>query len=363
MKKNILICSYNLEIGGIEKSLINLLKNIDYKKYNIDLILESVSGELLNDIPTFVNIIEYKPYKLRIKLIQKTFNFLKQLRYKTLLKNTYDASICYATYSYPANFLTRIASKNTILFIHSDYTKIYDEKNVINFFDTRNINEFKNIVFVSNEIKNNLIKYYPNIVNKSKVINNIIDINNVLEKSKEKIELPYNKNNINLLFVGRLEEESKNILYQLDIINELKDKYSNIRLYIIGNGKDKEIYENYIQEHNLDNYIILLGEKTNPYPYIKECDYVLLTSNYEGYPVIFNECIVLKKDVISTIKISDDYTCIGDNFGFLLSKDKKEFINSIKNILDNKLTNNKKLDINKINKERIKELEMIFNEE
>ncbi len=363
MKKNVLICSYSLCIGGIEKSLINLLKNINYDKYNIDLILEQASGELIDEVPSKVNIMEYKPFKLKIKLIRKSLNYLKQLKYRILLKNTYDASICFATYSYPSNLLTRLASKNTILYIHSDYTKIYDEEKLKNFFDTRNINDFKHIIFVSNESKNNLIKYYPNIVNKSKVINNLIDINDILEKSKDDIKLPYNKKDINLLFVGRLEEESKNILYQLEIINDLKNKYNNIKLYIIGDGKDRELYENYIKSNNLENYVKLLGSKINPYPYIKKCDYILLTSNYEGYPVIFNESIVLKKDIISTIEISDEYTHIGKNFGFLLSKKKQNFIKSIEDILDNKLTKKINIDMDKINKKRLKELEMILDEE
>ncbi len=359
--KKILVCANSLCIGGIEKSLINLLKSIDYKKYNVDLILESISGELIKEVPPNINILEYKPYKLKNKVLQKTLNFLKQLKYKILLKNKYDCSICYATYSYSSNLLSRIASKNNILFVHSDYTLIYNEQELKQFFDTRNINEFKKIVFVSNESKNNLIKYYPNIVNNSIVINNIIDINDIKEKSKEKIKLPYNKNNINLLFVGRLEEKSKNILFQLEMIKELKNKFKNIKLYIIGDGIDKETYIKYIKDNKLNNYIELLGKKTNPYPYIKHCDYLILTSNYEGYPVIFNESIVLNSDIISTIKISDDLTCIGDNFGFLINK--KTFIKEISNILENKTHNTNKLNIEKINQERIEKIERLFDGE
>lgn len=360
MKKNILICSYDLSIGGIEKSLITLINNLDKTKYNIDLILENIDGELINDIPKFVNILRYKPYNLKIKIIQKALNFLKQIRYRILLKNTYDTSICYATYSYSANFLTRILSKNTILYIHSDYTKLYNEKELKNFFDTRNIEDFKKIIFVSNESKNNLINYYPNIVNKSIVINNIIDTNNIINKSNEKIELPFNKEDTNLLFVGRLEERSKNILFQLEIMKSIKDK--NIKLYIIGDGPDRDLYKKYIIENNLKDNVIMLGSKINPYPYIKNCDYVLLTSYYEGYPVIFNECITLKKDIISTIKISDEYTCIGDNFGYLLPKEKNKFVKELTNIINNKLPNKTKININDINKKRIKEIEMILDE-
>lgn len=358
MKKNILIASNTLCIGGIEKSLINLLKIIDYKKYNVDLFLEKVEGELLNEVPKNVNIIEYKPYNLKIKLIQKTLNYLKQKRYKILLKNTYDTSICYATYSYPANFLTRISSNNKILFIHSDYTEILTEKELRNFYDTRNLDSFNKIVFVSNEAKDHLLNYYKNIVDKSIVINNIIDIEEIKNKSNLE-QIKFNKNNINLLFVGRLEEKSKNILFLLEQINILKNKYKNIKLYILGDGLDKNKYIKYINDNKLEKYIELLGQKNNPYPYIKACDYLVLTSKYEGYPVIFSESIVLKKDIISTIKRSDEYTKIGDNFGFLISK--SNFIKEIENILDNKLHNNNTINIKKINDLRIKEINNILN--
>lgn len=359
MRKNILISANTLCIGGIEKSLINLLKNIDLKKYNVDLILEHATGELLNEVPTNINILEYKPYNLRIKIVQKILNLLKQTRYKLTLKNAYDISICYATYSYPDNFITRLASKNRILFVHSDYTKLYNQTELLDFFNKRHINEFSKIVFVSNESKKNLIKYYPNIVDKSIVINNIIDIEKIKKLSEEQIENIFNKKDINLLFVGRLEESSKNIIFQLSKIQELKKTYKNIKLYIIGDGPDKEKYINYINDNKLNDNIVMLGQKSNPYPYIKKCDYLLLTSNYEGYPVIFNEAITLKKDIISTIKISDNYTCIGDNFGFLISKD--NFILEIKNILDNKLHNNNKINIEDINNKRINDIEELIN--
>lgn len=351
--KKILFCSNSLIIGGIEKSLINLLKQIDYKKYKVDLMLETKNGELLEQVPKNVNIIEYKVYNLKNKPLQKILNYINQLKWTIKNKNKYHTSICYATYSYPANKIALISSKNNILFIHSDYTELYNEKELKTFFDTRNINKFNKIIFVSNESKNNLLKYYPNIVNKSIVINNIIDIKEIKQKSNE-YKTNFNKENINLLFVGRLEEESKNISFMLEQINILKNKYKNIKLYIIGDGKDKPIYTKYIKQNKLEKHIELLGQIINPYPYIKDCDYLLLTSYYEGYPVVFNESIVLKKDVISTIKRSDEYTEIGKNFGFLISKE--NYIKEIDNILKNKLHNINKINIETINNKRIKNI-------
>ena len=330
--KKVLISANTLEIGGIEKSLINLLNYLS-DEFKIDLVLEKKTGELINKVPKDINIIELKVSDFKISFIRKIINFTRKLIWK-FKYNNYYASICYATYSYSANKLARISSKNNFLFIHSDYTKIYDEIDLKHFFDTRYINSFKKIIFVSNEMKQNLLKYYPNIEKKSYVINNLINCDEIITSSKEKLNIKFEKNNINLLFVGRLEEESKNIFLQLELIKRLKDKYDNIRLYIIGVGKDEERYLSYIDKNKLNKYVKLLGYKENPYPYIKNCDYILLTSNYEGFPVIFNEALVLKKTVISTLKISDDTINIGDNFGILVSNNMNKLVEEMKEIID-----------------------------
>ena len=360
--KKILICANTLCIGGIEKSLINLLKNIDKSQFKIDLMLEERSGELIKEVPKNINILEYKVYNLKNKFIQKLLNFLNQIKWTLKYKNKYDTSICFATYSYAANKVARILSKNRILFVHSDYTKIYNETELKEFFDTRNLSDFNIIIFVSNESKENLIKFYPNIVDKSLVINNIIDINEIKEKSEYKIEKIYNKNNINLLFIGRLEEESKNISTQLKLIKDLSIDIPNIKLFIVGDGPNKNDYIKYVRENNLEKYIEFIGQKENPYPYIKNADYVLLTSNYEGYPVIFNESILLKTDILSTIKISDDYTCIGENFGYLLSNNYNETLNELKIILKTKKHKKTNINLEEINKKRLKKLEELLNE-
>lgn len=360
--KKILICANSLCIGGIEKSLINLLKNIDKSQFKIDLMLEERSGELIKEVPKNINIFEYKVYNLKNKFIQKLLNFLNQIKWTLKYRNKYNTSICFATYSYAANKVSRISSKNRILFVHSDYTKIYNENELKQFFDTRNLSYFNKIIFVSNESKENLIKFYPNIVDKSLVINNIIDINEIKEKSECKIEKKYNKNKINLLFIGRLEEESKNISTQLKLIKDLSIDIPNIKLFIVGDGPNKNDYIKYVRENNLEKYIEFLGQKENPYPYIKNADYVLLTSKYEGYPVIFNESILLKTDILSTIKISDDYTCIGENFGHLLSNNYNETLNELKIILKTKKHKKTNINLEEINKKRLKQLEELLNE-
>ena len=163
MKKKILIASYNLDFGGIETSLINLLKNMDLEKYDVTLVLEGIKGAFLKDVPSDIKIKEYKVSNNKNVLVRKFVNLLKRIKWMLLNYKRYYASICYATYSGPCGFIARTASRNRILFIHSNYYQAYnkDENKIRVFFDNRKIEKYNHIVFVSNESKKDLCKIYP----------------------------------------------------------------------------------------------------------------------------------------------------------------------------------------------------------
>ena len=120
MKKKILISSYNLDFGGIETSLINLLKNMNLDKYDVTLVLEEKMGVFLKDVPSDIKIKEYKVSNNKNVLLRKFINLLKRIKWMLLNYKRYYASICYATYSGPCGFVARTSSRNKILFIHSN---------------------------------------------------------------------------------------------------------------------------------------------------------------------------------------------------------------------------------------------------
>ncbi|MBQ9071776.1 MAG: O-antigen ligase family protein [Bacilli bacterium] len=353
-KKRILFCANDLRIGGIEKALITLLKNIDYNKYDVDLMLETKSGELLNEVPVCVNIIEYNTSCNKNILVRKISNILKRIKFVFNNYMTYDASICYATYSYPGNVLSKLASKNCSLFIHSNYTQIYkDIEEFKYFFNSRKINKYRKIIFVSNEAKDDFINVYKNLKNKCIVINNLVDYKAIIKKSNEKIDY-IKSNKTTFVFVGRLEEEAKKVSRLINVFNELKD----VELLIIGDGEEKEKYEKLIKNKNIK----LLGLKLNPYPYMKIADYIILTSDYEGFPLVYPESIVLNKKIITTIDVSDDEISIPNRFGYIVSKNEKTMIKQIKDIVVNDNLKLEKLDFNKLNTNRMRNLEKIFDE-
>lgn len=358
-KKQLLIASYNLGFGGIERSLVTLLHNLDYDKYKVTLALERKEGIYLKEIPKDITLVEYRVNDNKNVFIRKIINLLKKIKWAMFNYNQFDASFCYATYSLPCDFLAKISSKNSFLFVHSNYTHVYkSEDKLREFFDTRKICNYNKIIFVSNEAKNDLLKFYQEIEEKSYVINNLVDYEMILRESKKKIKLKKTKKTF--LFVGRLDEQSKKISRIIETANNLKEN-KMVEFWIIGDGPNKKDSELLIKKYKLTN-VKMLGAQHNPYPYIKLCDYLILTSDYEGFPVVYNEAIVLNKPILTTIDVSDDYIKIPKRFGLIMNKNTDDITKKIKQILDTGLVVSEKVNFKEINKKRIVELENLIDE-
>lgn len=358
--KKVLIASYNLGFGGIETSLINLLKNFNYDKYDVTLVLEKKEGVFLKQLPSNIKIKEYKTNNFHNVLIRKMVNLFKRIKWLIFNYKKYDVSICYATYSGPCGFVTRTSSNNKILYVHSNYYEAYnkDENKTKEFFDNLYINKYNHVVFVSNESKKDLIKIYPMIKDKSVVINNLVDYERIIKLSKEKIDLKKDENKI-FLFVGRLDESSKKLTNLIDVARLCSENKVRVNFWIVGNGPDEKKYKDLVNKYKIKN-VTFFGPKKNPYPYISAADYLILTSKYEGFPVVYNEAIILNKFILTTIDVSDDYVAIPDRFGIITKNNVSDIYENVKKLSKKLVRPNDKVDFKKINEKRIRKLEEIM---
>lgn len=301
-------------------------------------------------MPKNVTIKEYKLSNSKNIIIRKIYNRFKLFKYIITNKNKYDVSICYATYDYVSSIIVRKLSEKPIMWVHSDYFNVFNKNSekYIYFFSKRNINKFKKIIFVSNESKNTFVKFFCNLSSKTEVVNNLIDYEQILKKSKDIVKK--NKKPL-ILFVGRLEEESKGLLLLFDIAKELS-KYD---FWVIGNGKDKKNYEQYIKNKKIIN-VKLLGSKQNPYSYMKIADILILPSIYEGFPVVTLEGLVLNKKIITTINVSANEFKLSD-YSCFVKRDKKEIKKAIEKIL---IAENPNFNFEKYNKQNIDQTKNII---
>lgn len=354
--KKILITGYNLDIGGIETSLINLLKNLDTQKYDITLVLEKKEGIFLNQIPKNIKVIDYNLNYSKNIIYRKIRNRLKLIIWKILHKNKYDYSICFATHSKPGALIALNGSKNNAIWLHGNYCNFfnYDVKKIDKFFNGIKLHKFKNYVFVSNENKEETQKLYK-LNGNIHVINNVIDGDNIIKNSKEKIE--FKKTKTTFVNVSRHDEYQKRISRIIEACNMLLKEDYDFELLLIGDGPDNQLYKELVKKYKIEKNIHFLGKKSNPFPYYKTADAVILSSQNEGYPVVFNEARILNIPLITT-KVSD-YQDIQGKYGIVTEQE--EIYMGIKEFLDNGFKIKKKFDYKQYNKNIIDQIEKMIN--
>lgn len=357
--KRIIFFSRDLKIGGMEKALVILLNSLANKGHDVTLVLTNKTGELLNQLSPQIKIEEYRVCESKFLLLRKAFNFCNRTIWKIKNKNKYDFSCNYATYMTIGSVLALIASKNSSLYVHSDYYNFFkkDEEKTRAFFEEQRISQMKNLIFVSNEAVTPISKIFPEQTKKFVVISNLVEYENIDKLSNERI--PEQKPEKQLIvFVGRLEEESKKLSRLIEAFDKVCKNSSDFELWIIGGGNAFSLCQNLISKYHLEEHVKMLGEKLNPYPYMKMSDCVIITSDFEGFPVVYNECVVLKKPIITTIPVSDDFFDIKD-FSVLTDKNAEAIF---KAIIDKKYLSieSKAIDFKTINEKRISKIENLF---
>lgn len=158
--------------------------------------------------------------------------------------------------------------------------------------------DFDKIIVLSENCKDFMEKKYKNLLGKIVTIPNLVEQNFILEKSKMVAPFIVDKNKINIITIGRVENE-KNYDEILNICKKLKKDGLSFQWYIIGDGTLYEHIKNRIQREYLSDVVILLGFINNPYPILNQMDCFILLSHYEGTPVTIDECAVLRVPVLA----------------------------------------------------------------
>lgn len=326
-----------LEIGGAETALIGLLNAFDKEQVSVDLFLYDHRGEMMLFIPDWVNILPaVKPCTLLerpIKEVLKTrywniavarlwakivsrrryrksggvlpnaSEFHYMAKYTTPLlpkinpETTYDLAISFLT---PHQIcLTKVNAKKRIAWIHTDYTKIWvdakDELPVWKAYDF--------IASISPDVTRTFLQKFPSLANKNKVV----EIENILSPSfvHKRAETEDVTNEfkqyygVKLLSIGRFSK-AKNYDNVPDICRRMLEKGVDVKWFIIGFGGEEQLIREKIAEAGMQENVIILGKRSNPYPYIKACDIYVQPSRYEGKSVTVREAQMLCKPVVVT---------------------------------------------------------------
>ena len=316
-----------MEIGGAEKALLGLLGVFDYTQYNVDLFLYHHEGELMQFIPEEVNLLpENRSYAslakpLRQVLRNRAFGTLigryngKNAANEYIVKNHIrDGSYVFIDYSHRftkpfmpkisdkeydlvISFLTphyfaaeKCKGKKKIAWIHTDYSYI----DIDTVSELEMWSAYDKIISISDEVTKGFVKKFPSLADRIVLVENIHPaefIKAQADMADVSDEMP-DDGYIKFLSVGRFCD-AKNF----DNVPDICSRLDNVKWYIIGFGPDENLIRQKIADAGMEDRVILLGKKVNPYPYFKACDFYIQPSRYEGNAVTVNEALILGKKV------------------------------------------------------------------
>lgn len=328
----VLVMAYDLNIGGIERALVSLLKKLASKNYDITLLLCNQTGELLKEVPSSVRIETYEISDDANVIKRKIKNRWSLYHYILKHRNKYDFVACYVPYVIPFALIATKLTKQSALFLHGDYALQYQnrQEDFLRFFKERQYEKFKYLVFVSIESQQRFLSQLR-YSGKSVVINNMIDSDRVLALSNEKL---ITNDVFTFVSVARHDNDSKRLDLLLHAVSILAKSRTDFKVQLIGDGPDHQLYLNMIGELDIHSFVEVVGETSNPYPYIKASNALILTSAYEGYPVVYLEALILNKPILTTIKVEDGFIKTGSvNFSYL-SKDPNQIAKAMDDIIN-----------------------------
>ena len=391
--KKVLIVADSLSMGGLEKTLIDLCNNLDYTKYKVDLYLFNDGRDLVPMLNKNVRLLPDSPYystvfnksvgasvktlikqkkfslafyriirflKARLKM-QGLSNFDWRYQKKTMLEidNEYDIAIGFAEGTACYYVAECIKAKIKNLWIHTDISQITTNKKLDNMaFKVAN-----NVCTVSQNSANALKENYPDFSKKVKVFTlpSLFDFEKLEKLANQPNEM--DKETVNILSVGRLVE-LKGFHLCAPACKKLIDEGYKIKWYVAGDGPQRQELESLIKQNNLEESFVLLGNKENPYTYIKSADICVQPSSYEGLSLVVYEEKYFKKPVVATGILGNLEMIKDHQNGLVIERNSESIYKAVKELLDDKellkiLGQSPALNF-KETKETIKEIESTF---
>lgn len=343
MKKKILIVDCNAKIGGIQKALIALLKQI-HDIYDVTLLFLNKEGPLLLEIPKDVRILttasdfRYMGMSqgdcrcLSDKLRRGTYAWLSKMfgrKFAVMLaawslprdhQEEYDVAISYTHIFGAKSFfggsteyvLRATKAKKKLCYIHCDYQSAGTRCAYSDVLYAK----FDGIVCVSRSTRKRFIEVLPQLCEKTYAVLNSVDESQIAGMANQDT-IEYDPNYVNLLSVARLTRE-KGIARMMHVLSKLDT--AHVKYYVVGDGIERTNIEALINELGLRKTVILCGEDVNPYRYMRNADLLIVPSYHEAAPVVFQEARILQLPVLTTRTLSAD-EMVGITGGFVIEND------------------------------------------
>lgn len=323
--RKILFCLQTMVRGGVEKELITVLKKMDPKHFQCEVLLLYIQNpEVVSEIPDWVKVttlnIDSNYYcgstasmvKARLKhgeipeaitlMGKRVFGLGTSHSNQSLdgipqMEENYDVAVCYHIHSplmlkYVA---TKVNAAKKIGWIHNDFSQSgYSVQRLKKY-----LSAYHEIIAVSETVKKEFLDRCPEYGEITSVVHNVLDEDEIQKKS---LDIPENDtyfsdNRVKILTVGRFTPQ-KGFDLAIEICRLLREQNANFGWYMIGWGPEEDKYRAMIERYELRDCVTILGERKNPYPYIDQCDVYVQPSRHEAYCMTILEAISLRKPIV-----------------------------------------------------------------
>lgn len=370
--KKILFVINTLGMAGAEKALIEMIKRLDTEKYKVSLFVLMNQGELRNELPPGVEFLNSKfddcpihgeegkrhlknhvittllkkgtifkclPYMLieGIRMIFRGKIRPDKLLWRAMavgaehFNEEYDLAVAYieggAAY-YVRDFVN---ARRKAGFIHIDYK----EAGYTRSLDKDCYCSFDKVFTVSDEVKDVFEIVYPELKERTEVFHNLLDFEGIKKKAELDGGFADDFTGTRILSIGRLNLQ-KSFEVSIRAMKLLKDAGTVAKWYILGEGDQREFLEKEIEKLDLKEDFILLGNRSNPYPYLKQCDLYVHASKFEGKSIAIQEARILGKPIVVTDCSGNREQIDNGNDGLICDFNSEAIADSIKKMLENR---------------------------
>lgn len=340
MRKKVLFVIESLSGGGAEKVLTVLLKHIDKTRFDVTLCTVVEIGVYMDEVKKYVSCTSIlgNPnrktflgkiwYRFKYKCV---YNWLPlKWVYRLFIPQGNDVEIAFVE-----GFATKLmaASSNKqakkLAWVHTDLINNHWIESIY-----RNITEeqlsyqkYDQIIGVSKQVTNSVQHLYhlKNVI----TCYNPIESDVILKWAGENLSLPLKKESLRLVSVGRFVPQ-KAFDRLLRVVNRLYKEGFSLELWLLGDGEQRPLLEQYIRDENLEGIVTLWGFQTNPYPYLQHSDLFVCSSVSEGYSTAVTEALIIGLPVVTTACSGMDELLDNGTYGTVTENDEGALYEGVK---------------------------------
>ena len=329
--KKLLIVNNNMKVGGVQKSLYNLLWALDaHGGYDVTLLLFSQTGAYLEALPKGIHVVECggpfrylgqsqgeykhsrKEYLLRgcLAAVARVFGRQSAIRLMRLAQpkwdHRYDCAIAFLHNGRRKSFyggvqdyvLHCVDARRKIVFLHGDYGRCGANHPANN----RMMAQFDAIAACSDGCRQTFVAAVPDLVDRCVTVRNCHRYAEIADLAADH-PLQYSADAVHAVLVARLTHE-KGVERAIAAIAQAQQRGVAVHLHIVGDGPLRESLQQQVTQLGVDDAVHFYGEQTNPYRYIQSADFLLVSSYHEAAPMVIDEAMSLGVPVLTTATTS-----------------------------------------------------------